>query len=123
MLDRVSCLTGARSPFPGQPRGRSCNGDFAQVGDTPFFAKNRAVLQKKITNEKPKFPGYLSSDAHSLLKVRVRIGGGSCLCPALSSRRPRYPPQSFVVGVWAMMRRRLSAPHPLLPCSVGRTPL
>ena len=38
------------------------------TGDPPFFARDTKQLYKKIMREKPKYPRWLSSPCHSLLK-------------------------------------------------------
>lgn len=42
------------------------------TGAPPFRAKNRSLLQKKITSEKIKFPPFLSSQAHKLLTALLQ---------------------------------------------------
>lgn len=37
------------------------------TGASPFRAKNRAVLQKKILTERIKYPSFLTQHAHKLL--------------------------------------------------------
>ncbi|KAF2073783.1 hypothetical protein CYY_004917 [Polysphondylium violaceum] len=37
------------------------------IGKPPFECKNRATMQEKIANEKPKFPQFVSSSARSLI--------------------------------------------------------
>lgn len=37
-------------------------------GKAPFVAKNEKELFKKILNERPSFPSFLTSSAHSLLR-------------------------------------------------------
>ena len=52
------------------------------TGKLPFIAKNRAVLQKKITTEKMKIPSFLTSEAGQLIKSLMnkdqgkRLGAG-----------------------------------------------
>lgn len=41
---------------------------FAFVKQPPFVGGNRDKIQQKIIKDKVKLPGYLSSEAHSLLK-------------------------------------------------------
>ena len=38
-------------------------------GIPPFRAKSRNQLQEQILTGKPKYPKFLSNDAHSILKV------------------------------------------------------
>lgn len=46
----------------------TCLTDRFLLVQPPFFGGNRNKIQQKIVKDKIKLPGYLTSEAHSLLK-------------------------------------------------------